>query len=206
LHDEGHGFKVTISKGYWMGEMPVTVGAYRRFAMATRRSMPEEPQHFGVFNEGWKDAQQPMVNVTWADADAYCAWAGRRLPSEAEWERAARGGSNEPRYGELDEIAWYGENKGEEDGPRHVGLKKPNAFGLYDILGNVREWTASWYGADYYETGPRLDPPGPATGKERIVRGGSWISNDGIYVRASVRYSQAPDEAQIDIGFRCVGN
>jgi len=206
LHDEGHGFTVTITKGYWMGATPVTVGAFQRFLEAKGLTMPPEPVHFANFNPGWRDREQPMVNVTWNDANGFCDWAGMRLPTEAEWERAARGGLNQPRYGEIDDIAWHRENSRDEDGPRRVGLKQPNAYGLFDMLGNVREWTADWYGPDYYQTGDRTDPQGSGHGRERMVRGASYISDDPIYVRASTRYSYAPGEGQIDVGFRCAAN
>ncbi len=207
LHDEGHGFTVTLTKGFLMGETPVTVAAYRRFASATHTAMPEEPEHYTKFNPGWKDGDQPMVNINWTEASAYCQWAGMRLPTEAEWERAARGGLSTPRYGELADIAWWRETVPDEhDGPMHVGTKKPNPYGLFDMLGNVRHWTASWYSEDYYQSGPRVDPQGPAQSKERMVRGGSWSSDSDMYLRASTRWSLTPDERNLDVGFRCVGN
>ncbi|HLK69600.1 MAG TPA: SUMF1/EgtB/PvdO family nonheme iron enzyme [Bryobacteraceae bacterium] len=205
LHDEGHGFTVHITRGYWMGETPVTVGAFQRFMKATGLNMPPEPEHFVNFNPGWADKLQPIVNVTWNDANGFCEWAGMRLPTEAEWEKAARGGSPAPRYGDIDEIAWHRLNSEDKDGTRRVGLKKPNAFGLYDMLGNVREWTADWFGVDYYATGNRTDPEGPFEGRERIVRGASYISDAEVYVRASTRYSMPPGEKLPDVGFRCAG-
>jgi formylglycine-generating enzyme required for sulfatase activity len=141
-----------------------------------------------------------------------------RLPTEAEWERAARGGSKEARYGKLDDIAWWRENTlaadgSQVEGPKPVGQKQANAYGLFDMLGNVREWVADWYGANYFETGPRLDPQGPPTGTQRVIRGGSWNSDAEIYLRVSTRSSSAPDGRdsrgqvdQIDVGFRCAGN
>jgi formylglycine-generating enzyme required for sulfatase activity len=121
-----------------MGQTPVTVGAYKRFAAATGGQMPPAPG----FNAGWASDNMPMVNITWNDGEAYCRWSGGRLPTEAEWEYAARGGSTEARYGDLGQIAWYSENSG---GRTHeVAQKQANRFGLYDMLGNVWEWVNDW--------------------------------------------------------------
>jgi sulfatase modifying factor 1 len=201
-----------------MGATPVTVGAFKRFAKATSQEMPPEAYVFAAINPGWSDETFPMINVTWIEAKSYCEWAGMRLPTEAEWERAARGGSQEPRYGKIDDIAWWRENTrlpdgSQGEGPKPVGQKQPNAYGLFDMLGDVREWVADWYGENYYETGPRVDPQGPQAGKQRVIRGSSWNSDAEIYVRVSTRYSSPPDGRdsrgqanEVDVGFRCAGN
>ena len=195
-----------INSGFWMSRTEVTVVAYRRFVVATNSEMPETPE----FDPNWDNEDLPIVNVTWNDADAYCKWSGGRLPTEAEWEYAARAGTTGARYGELRDIAWYADNSGirqldsarfsiqpwhtglndalEENGnrPHPVGTKLPNAWGLYDMLGNVDEWAAGRSGA-----------------RNRPVRVGNWGAQPGR-VSASAR-GDLPGKYGMDkIGFRCV--
>jgi formylglycine-generating enzyme required for sulfatase activity len=179
--------KVTITKGYWMGQTEVTQAAYRKVI----RSNPSQ----------FKGENRPVEQVSWTDAARYCALAGGRLPTEAEWEYAARGGVKEARYGDLDAIAWYGGNSG--DGTHAVGAKKSNSFGLYDMLGNVREWTADRYGS--YQDAATVDPAGPQSGDHRVLRGGAWFLGAGGS-RASYRGELLARNRYDDVGFRCVGD
>ncbi len=195
--DEKPAHRVKISKGFWMGQTDVTVGAYKRFVSQTGHEMPLAP----TFNSGWENEKQPIVNISWNDAQAYCQWAGGRLPTEAEWEYAARGGSTEARYGPVDEVAWYRENSGSR--AREVGQKRANSFGLFDTLGNVWEWDSDWYDESYYARSPGVDPPGPSNGQERVLRGGSWMGGPR-HARGSSRGRYAPDHRRSDFGCRCV--
>jgi len=207
--DEKPAHPVTITKGFWIGQTPVTVGAYERFAGASGRRMPKAPD----YNKNWADANMPIVIVTWDDARAYCAWGGGRLPTEAEWEYAARGGTKEARYGDLWDIAWYIGNSG---GQAHdVAQKRPNAFGLYDTLGNVWEFVNDWYDSKYYQSSPSQDPPGPVSGEDfmegrrntgprYVVRAGSWTDVTRT-VRVSSRFGGLPTGSSDYAGFRCGG-
>ena len=122
-----------------------------------------------------------------------------RLLTEAEWEYAARAGTTAARYGDLDQVAWYDGNSGGKTHP--VAQKAPNAWGLYDMLGNVWEWCSDWYG-EYKEE--KNDPTGPASGESKVLRGGSWLSNPRR-VRVSDRNVLVPSDRIDNVGFRCSG-
>jgi len=196
--DEKPSHQVMISKGFWIGQAEVTVGAYKRFAAATGRQMPETPH----FNSSWANENMPIVNVSWDDAREYCTWVGGRLPTEAEWEYAARGGSTEARYGNIDEIAWYDGNSGNRT--HKVAQKRANGFGLFDVLGNVWEWVDDWYDVKYYQNSPPQDPPGPTSGQMRVLRGASWY-DDAKNVCVSHRHWNNPTHWNSIRGFRCGG-
>jgi formylglycine-generating enzyme required for sulfatase activity len=222
--DEKPAHKVTITMGFWMGQTPVTVGAWKKLG----KGLPPEPKSLDhELNPGWRDERQPIVNVTWGEAEEFCEAAGMRLPTEAEWEYAARAGSTGARYGNLGDIAWYADNSGRQridstaigktdhknykqrlvdngNGAKPVGKKQPNAFGLYDMLGNVWQRTADWYDATYYQASERQNPLGPPGGTYRTRRGGSWYNNPRLE-RASTRSKQEPGNRVYDSGLRCVG-
>jgi formylglycine-generating enzyme required for sulfatase activity len=185
LPDEKQIHEVTLTTGYWIGQTPVTQEAYARVT-------GKNPSHF-------KGAKLPVESVNWGEAQAYCQAIGGRLPSEAEWEYAARGSNPAGRYGAPNSIAWNKDNSGNKTHP--VAQKNRNGFGLYDTLGNVWQWTADWYGA--YAAAPAKDPLGVSGGRARVVRGGSWADST-IYLRVSARDGVTPDERIDTIGFRCV--
>jgi formylglycine-generating enzyme required for sulfatase activity len=184
----GDAHPVTITKGFWLGKTPVTQQAYRQVT--------------GKDPSGLKGANRPAKTVTWDEARDYCRAIGGRLPTEAEWEYAARAGSTQPRYGDIDRIAWYSGNSGAQT--HDVGQKQPNAFGLYDMLGNVWQWIADWYDEKYYQRSQDRDPTCPTSGKYRVLRGGSW-SDHPRNVRVSSRDRYEPGDRSDIIGFRCVG-
>ena len=188
--DEGPQQQVTISP-FELGKFEVTNQQYGRFLAANLDV--DKPSNWGDDLPPYN----PVTHVSWEDAARFARWAGGRLPTEAEWEYAARAGTTGPRYGELDDIAWYSGNSGGRT--RGAGQLQPNRFGLHDMLGNVREWCADWYGP--YEREPVTDPSGLAHGRSRVVRGGSWDVNAGL-VRAACRFSYQPGVRFNLLGFR----
>ena len=145
----------------------------------------------------------PVEMVSWDNCEAFCRMTELRLPTEAEWEYACRAGSRAPRYGELDEIAWWPGNSTPKlslVGKTHaVGTKRANALGLHDMLGNVAEWVDDWYGD--YSADAQSDPQGPREGSARVFRGGSWNPHFG-FCRAPLRSSTSPDDYGNYLGFR----
>lgn len=145
----------------------------------------------------------PVERVTFHQASQYCAKVGKRLPSEAEWEKAARGGTAGWYYWDKDHMdlyAWYGNNAGKRTRP--VGTRNPNRYGLHDMAGNVWEWVQDWYNPDYYKRSPARNPKGPAKGTTKVIRGGS-LGTPPAKIAHAYRDSHEPGTRYINGGFRC---
>jgi formylglycine-generating enzyme required for sulfatase activity len=194
-NDEGPQHLVTISRPFYMGIYEVTQEQYRAV-------IGSSPSHFS-------GSQNPVEQVSWNDATEFCRklsqQTGRtvRLPTEAEWEYACRAGTS-TRFsfgdsdGSLDSYAWYSSNSGSQTHP--VGQKQPNAWGLYDMHGNVWEWCSDWY-ADSYANANNVDPQGPGSGTSRVLRGGGWGYYPSI-CRSAYRAGGVPDGRNDGLGFR----
>jgi formylglycine-generating enzyme required for sulfatase activity len=191
---------VTISKGFWIGQTEVTVGAYKKFARLAESNKVDAQ---ASAHQADADDSMPIVVVTWDEARDYCNWEGGRLPTEAEWEYAARGGSSAARYAVLDRIAWYQKNSDNRTHP--VSRKLPNGFGLFDVLGNAWEWVNDWYDGTYYSKSPNLDPTGPDNGTMHVLRGGSWMNTANL-LRVSDRGRSNADLRFNYFGIRCIWN
>jgi len=196
--DEFPAKTITMSE-FWMGETEVTQKDYEW-------ALKKDPRAFKVKTNPsyFKGDLLPVDNVTWYDSQAFCKVIGMDLPTEAQWEYAARGGLKSSTYAaELDAIAWFSKNS--ESKTHVVKGKDPNAYGLYDMLGNVWEWVRDWYEPKSYELAEVENPKGwqKDTGMKGL-RGGSWF-NDVQYVRASDRSGNEPTSRVNSIGFRCAG-
>jgi formylglycine-generating enzyme required for sulfatase activity len=195
--DEKPAHTVKIAAGFWLARTEVTIRAFRAHGSGGQRSGGQLPERPG-------DAQLPITEVTWEKAKKFCAAVGGRLPAESEWEYAARAGVTTQYYGELSEIAWYADNSGEV--PHPVQTKAPNAFGLYDMLGNVGEWVLDRYYNRYYLDAPAVGPEidQPLTPNASATARGGFFGGGSETVRVSRRVAIPPDEPSQAVGFRCV--
>ena len=182
---------------------PYYLGVYEVTQEKFESVMGYNPSHF-------KGTKLPVENVSWPEADAYCRTFEGRLPTEAEWEYAARAGSTTafPWGWDMDDTyAWHRSNSQNITHP--VGQKKANRLGLYDMNGNVWEWVGDWYREDYYETSalskPADNPLGPTTGQFVILRGGSF-EDEAFFLRSASRYWYPPTLKHFNLGFRCAAN
>jgi len=226
--DEKPQHKVYLD-GYWMDKTEVTNAMYAKYVEATGYKTDAEKLGSGVVNNSqsnsWDDTKganwqhpggpssnidsktdHPVVQVSWNDAKGYCEWGGGRLPSEAEWEKAARGedGRKYPWGDASSDNSLLNYNMNIEDtvvvGSYPLGA---SAYGLLDMSGNVWEWVNDWYDGNYYKNTPERNPTGPGSGQYRVLRGGSW-DNVSRLVRAAGRFRGGPDSRDVNLGFRCV--
>lgn len=205
---------------YSIDQYEVTLALYRKFLDAGKHDSPPTWDDEAATTVG----DRPAIGMKWADAEAYCKWAGKRLPTEAEWEKAARGtdarrypwGSMQPfvDIANYNRGLWVSEavtlaavTSGLEGMSVRHGLKEGgrSPYGLNHMAGNAAEWVADWYDRDYYQNSPKKNPPGPAQGEKRVLRGGSWADLP-LALRVSARISAEPEFEDRTIGFRCAMN
>ncbi|MDO8806682.1 MAG: SUMF1/EgtB/PvdO family nonheme iron enzyme [Elusimicrobiota bacterium] len=203
-------------EAFYIDKYLVTVVKYKLFCADAGFEISKQPD--------WSTAQHPVMGINWDEAAAYCKWAGGRLPTEAEWEKASRGiitpinqhpiyrsrttrGAALPNYcfgndiSQLGAYAWYRDNSKDQAHP--VGEKKPNEYGLFDMHGNVWEWVSDWYNEDYYTRSPEKNPAGPDSGTCRVLRGGAFNTSHDM-LRSASRTGNAPGSGYPWAGFRCV--
>ena len=225
--DEQPQHAVTLD-AFYLDTHEVTNRQFQQFVQANsyKTTAEKDGKAWGYSQGGWKEISgaswqkpegeqsvfasgresHPVVSISWEDANAYCMGAGKRLPTEAEWEYAARSGGTEEVWAgtsveeQLTEYAVYSANSGNRT--TSVGGKKPNGLGLYDMSGNVWEWVADWYAEDYYRNSPTKNPQGPSSGEKKALRGGSWI-NYPSNLRSALRLGYDPSTRAAYFGVRC---
>ena len=188
----------------------VTNHQYQQFVLATGHRKPGLPSRYAKSGAKVRGINQPIVYVSWDDADGYCRWKGKRLPTEAEWEKAMRGtdgrlwpwGDSE----QPDGANWARVQDGHEASAR-VGTfqSDKSPYGVMDGAGNVMEWVADWYDEIYYKSSPDRNPPSPEYGTYRVLRGGGYTTSGGD-VRITSRSKMMPDFRDETIGFRCASS
>lgn len=192
---------------YSIDRFEVTNHQYQQFVVATGHRKPGLPSRYAKSGAKVRGVNQPIVYVSWDDAEEYCRWKGKRLPTEAEWEKAMRG---------TDGRLWPWGNKEQPDGANWARVKDgyevsarvgtfqidKSPYGVMDGAGNVMEWVADWYDETYYKSSPDRNPPSPEYGTYRVLRGGSYTTT-GADVRITSRSKMMPDFRDETIGFRC---
>ncbi len=211
--DETPVHKVSLSD-YYIGKYEVTVAQYRVYCRETGRNFPSAPtkewynEHPNASKWEWKD-DNPIVNITWKDAQLYCKWLSKKtgekytLPTEAQWEYAARGGNKSKNYkysgsNDINTVAWYDETSYEK-GPKNVGTLKANELGIYDMSGNAWEWCSDFFGK--YPKSPQTNPTGTSGSPFKVIRGGSWYYM-AYLARLTVRDGPRTDYTNHNYGFR----
>jgi len=197
---------------FYIDKYEVTNAEYKKFVDATGHRVPFVNE-FWAAPYNWRNktyppgkGDHPVVLVSWHDAAAYAKWAGKRLPTEAEWEKSARGrdGRIWPWGDEWDEDACNTQESSLNSTQRvDMFSKGSSPYGCYNMSGNATEWTADWYSENYYRQAPYKEPPGPENGTFKVARGGAWDSNLNLYARTGYRYYFSPDKKSTSIGFRC---
>ncbi len=188
---------------FYLDKYEVTNADYLKFTEATKH---RKPYHWAGGHVPAGEEKFPVYNVSWDDSVAYCTWAGKRLPTESEWEKAARGGTDRLRYPWGDVLAQGGKKAahyGWPEGPLAAGSFPPNGYGIYDVVGNIAEWVNDWYAQNYYSISADKNPKGPSTGVYRVVRGNAWNGDDERHLAVNYRNFAEPATRTVTIGFRC---
>ena len=187
--------------GFYIDKYETTNALYKRFTEATGRSAPS-----AWTNNDFNGATQPVVGISWEDANAYCTWAGKRLPTEAEWEKAARGtdGRTYP-WGDRRDASRANSSESKVGKTQPVGAYASGVspYGAHDMAGNVWEWVGDRYAKDYYQRSPDRNPRGPESGERRVLRGGLWADASTGSLWAPNRGNNLPRNRSFYIGVRC---